>query len=115
MQNNWKLRVGTEYFPASKETHVKKYFNFVRYRAGFYYGNDYIKVNNNLPEYGFSLGAGFPLKLRRGYYETQSSILNTAIEIGGRGDKKSNLRENIFRISFGLSLGDIWFRKAKYD
>ena len=25
---------------------VKKYFNFVRYRMGFYYGPDYIKINN---------------------------------------------------------------------
>jgi hypothetical protein len=81
---------------------------------GFYYGPDYIKVNNNLPEYGITLGAGFPLKLRKGYYETQSSILNTTIEMGKRGDSKSNLTENLFRISFGLSLGDLWFQRAKY-
>ena len=117
LQNNWKIRMGSEYFPGvtGKATNLK-YMNFVRYRVGFYYGPDYIKVNNNLPEYGITLGAGFPLKLRRtSSYETQSSILNTAIEIGGRGDKKSNLRENIFRLSIGLSLGDIWFRRAKYD
>lgn len=113
--NNWKIRVGVEYFPASYNTPVNKYFNFVRYRFGFNYGPDYIKVNNNLPEYGFTFGAGFPLKLRRGFFETQSSMLNTAIEIGSRGDKKSNLRESTIRISFGLSLGDLWFRRYRYD
>lgn len=113
--NNWKIRAGVEYFPATYNTPVNKYFNFVRYRFGFNYGPDYIKVNNNLPAYGFSFGAGFPLKLRRGFYETQTSMLNTAIEIGSRGDKTSSLRESTVRISFGLSLGDLWFRRYKYD
>ena len=112
--NNWKIRAGVEYYPANYNTNIKKYFNFVHYRFGFNYGPDYIKVNNNLPEYGFTFGAGFPLKLRRGYFETQSSMLNTAVEIGSRGDKKSNLRENTVRISIGLSLGDLWFRTQKY-
>lgn len=113
--NNWKIRAGIEYYPASYNTNIKKYFSFVHYRFGFNYGPDYIKVNNNLPEYGFTFGAGFPLKLRRSFFETQSSMLNTAIEIGSRGDKKSNLRENTIRISVGLSLGDLWFRRYKYD
>ncbi len=115
VQNNWKIRVGTEYLPLKDNTPFKKYFSFVRYRFGFYYGPDYIKVNNSLPEYGFSFGAGFPLKLRKGYYETQTSLLNTAIEIGSRGDKKSNLRESTLRISVGLSLSDLWFRRQVYQ
>ncbi|MBC7889979.1 MAG: hypothetical protein H7Z13_19045 [Ferruginibacter sp.] len=115
VQNNWKIRVGTEYFPLKENTPFKKYFSFVRYRFGFYYGPDYVRVKNSLPEYGFSFGAGFPMKLRKGYYETQSSMLNTAIEIGSRGDKKSNLRESTLRISVGLSLSDLWFGRAKYQ
>ena len=115
VQNNWKIRAGTEYFPADINTPIKKYFNFVRYRFGFYYGSDYVKIDNSKPEYGITLGAGFPLKLRRGYYESQSSVLNTAIEIGSRGNRQSNLRENIVRISVGLSLSDLWFGRAKYQ
>ena len=115
VQTNWKIRVGTEYLPLKENTPFKKYFSFVRYRFGFYYGPDYINVNSNRPEYGFSFGAGFPLKLRKGYYETQTSLLNTAIEFGSRGDKKSNLRESTFRISVGLSLSDLWFRRQVYQ
>ena len=115
VQNNWKVRVGTEYFPLKENTPYKKYFNFVKYRFGFYYGPDYIRLSNTLPEYGVSFGAGFPLKLRKGYYETQSSILNTAIEFGSRGNNKSNLRESSLRISVGLSLSDLWFGRAKYQ
>ena len=113
--NNWKIRAGVDYFPASYNTPIKKYFSFVHYRFGFNYGPDYVKINNNLPEYGFTFGAGFPLKLRRSFFETQSSMLNTAIEIGSRGDKKSNIRESTIRVSIGLSLGDLWFRRYKYD
>ncbi len=114
VKNNWKIRGGAEYFPASNNTPVKKYFSFVKYRAGFYYGPDYINVGSNIPEYGFSFGAGFPLKLRRSYYETQYSYLNTTIEFGSRGNNQSNLRESTFRISFGFSLGDLWFNRSKY-
>lgn len=115
VQNAWKMRVGTEYFPLKENTSFKKYFSFVRYRFGFYYGPDYIKINNSRPEYGFSFGAGFPLKLRKGYYETQTSLLNTAIEIGSRGDKSTNLRESTLRISLGFSISDLWFRTVKYQ
>ena len=56
VQNNWTVRVGTQYFPANEKKPVRKYFNYVKYRAGFYYGPDYIKITTvNRPEYGFTL------------------------------------------------------------
>ncbi len=115
VQNTWKIRAGAEYLPAeSGRTPYNKFFSFVKYRAGFYYGPSYINLGKSMPEYGISLGAGIPLKLRRSGYETQSSYLNTAIEFGNRANKNSNLRESFFRISFGLSLSDIWFNRSKY-
>lgn len=114
--NSYKVRAGVEYYPATSTTLLKNYFKFVRYRFGFNFGPDYVKVDNTaLPQFSFSLGAGFPLKLKRGFYETQSSQLNTAIEFGTRGDKKSNLTENTVRISIGFSMSDLWFRRYKYD
>jgi len=115
VQDSWKIRGGAEYLPASINTPLKQYFQFVKYRAGFYYGPDYVNLGTSLPEYGFTFGAGFPLKLRRAYYETQTSFLNTTIEIGSRGNKQTNLRESIFRFSLGFSLSDLWFRRLKYD
>lgn len=112
-QNTWKIRAGAEYLPAGLNN-IKKYFSAVKYRAGFYYGSDYVNLGNSLPEYGFSFGAGFPMKLRKSFYETQTSYLNTSIEIGSRGDKKSNLRESTLRVCVGLSLGDLWFNRSKY-
>ena len=113
--NNYKIKAGVEYYPASNNTPLKNYFSFVRYRFGFNFGPDYVKVNNALPEYGITFGAGFPLKIRRSFYETESSILNTAIEFGSRGNKNSNYKENTVRISIGFSMSDLWFRRYKYD
>jgi len=118
VQNNWMIRVGGQYYPAKINTPVKKYFNFVKYRAGFYYGPDYIKTNNSRPEYGFTLGTGMPLtSLRYFNYSSQREfvMLNTALEIGGRGDKKTNLRENTVRFSVGISMNASWFIKRKYN
>lgn len=115
VKNTWKVRGGAEFFPATwGRTPFKKYFSYVKYRAGFYYGPNYVNLGNNMPEVGFSVGAGFPMKLRTGFYETQSSYLNTAIEFGSRGNKNSNLRESFFRISIGLALSDLWFNRSKY-
>jgi hypothetical protein len=116
VQNNWTVRVGAQYFPASSNTPVKKYFNFVKYRAGFYYGPDYIKTTANRPEYGFTIGTGMPLTtLRRISYTGEYVVLNTGLEFGSRGNKQTNLRETLVRFSVGLSMNARWFQKPKYN
>ena len=116
VQNNWTVRVGTQYYPAKINTPVKKYFNFVKYRAGFYYGPDYIKTNANRAEYGFTVGAGMPLtSLRRISYSGEYVVLNTGLEFGSRGNKQTNVRENLVRFSIGVSMNARWFQKPKYN
>ncbi len=116
VQNNWTFRAGTQYFPAKVNTPVKKYFQFVKYRAGFYYGSDYINTNKNRAEYGFTLGTGMPLTtLKRISYTGEYVVLNTALEIGSRGNKQTNLRENVVRFSIGVSMNARWFQKPKYN
>ena len=116
VQNNWMLRLGTQYFPARLNTPASKYFSFVKYRAGFYYGPDYIKSTVKLPEYGFTLGAGMPLtSLKKRSFDRSFVLLNTGLEFGSRGNKQTNLRENLVRISIGLSMSAQWFQKPKYN
>jgi hypothetical protein len=116
VQNSWTIRVGGQYYPAKQGTPVKKYFNFVKYRAGFYYGPDYIKASGSRNEYGFTLGTGMPLtSLQRLSYTGEYVVLNTALEIGGRGDKNTNVREGMVRFSIGVSMNARWFRKLKYE
>jgi hypothetical protein len=116
VQNNWTVRVGTQYFPANQNKPVRKYFNYVKYRAGFYYGPDYIKTNANRPEYGFSLGTGMPLtSVKHPNAYAGYVVLNTGLEFGSRGNKQTNLRENLVRFNIGISMNAAWFRRAKYN
>ena len=116
IQNSYMIRVGVQYFPASPKTLANKYFSFVKYRAGFYYGTDPIKISKQINQYAFTVGAGFPLtslqRIRYGEY----AVLNTAIEAGGRGNKNDgSIREGILRFNFGVSMSARWFQKRKYD
>ncbi|RYD78860.1 MAG: hypothetical protein EOP53_10525 [Sphingobacteriales bacterium] len=121
VQNTFTVRAGAQYFPAKVNTPYSKYWSFVKYRAGFYYGNDYIKLDDkNRAAYGFTFGAGLPLtKLQRNsyeYYRDGDVVLNTGVEIGARGNKESqSLREGIIRFSVGVSMNARWFMKPKYD
>jgi hypothetical protein len=113
VQNSWVVKAGFQYYPA--ENNSRKYGQFIKYRAGLFFGPDYIVADKKLPQFGVSVGAGFPLKLRQAFYETQRSIMNVALEYGSRGNKNNNIRENIMHISLGFSLSDIWFRRYKYQ
>jgi len=116
VQNSWTIRVGTQYYPAKPNTPAKRYFRYVKYRAGFYYGNDYIKVDNNRPDYAFTLGAGLPLtSLSRISYAGEYVVLNTALEVGNRGNRNNNIRESNVRFNIGISMNARWFQKPKYN
>lgn len=112
VKNTWMAKAGVQYYPA---TSSRKYWNYVKYRAGVYFGPDYITADKTLPQYGITLGGGFPLKIKRGFYETQYSVMNVSLEYGSRGNTNNNIRENIFRIGVGFALSDIWFIRQKYQ
>jgi len=114
VKNSWLGKFGIQYFP-SPSIISAKYFNNVRYRAGVSFGSDYIAVDNNLPVYTVSLGGTFPLKLRRSFYDNQFSYMSLGLEYGNRGNNSNVIKENIFRISVGFSLSDVWFRRQKYQ
>lgn len=113
VKNTWLLRLGASIIPNYKSN---KYWGQVQYRAGFYIGPDYVSVNKNLPTYAITFGASFPVR-KYGYslYSGQYTSINTAFEIGARGNKSNSLRESFYRISVGLSLSDIWFIKRTYQ
>jgi hypothetical protein len=113
VKNSWLGKFGIQYFPSPLGS--SKYFNNVRYRAGVSFGTDYIAADKNLPVYTVSLGGTFPLKVRRSFYDNQYSFMNLGFEYGNRGNNNNIIKENIFRISVGFSLSDIWFRRQKYQ
>ncbi|MEO8582913.1 MAG: hypothetical protein ABI415_03895, partial [Flavitalea sp.] len=111
VQDAWKMHVGGQILP--NFINAKSYWGRVTYRAGFNYGQDYVHVEENLPVWGISLGMGLPM--RPPSYTNQYSIINLAVEFGQRGNNTNIIRENYLRISFGLTLSDLWFVKRKYD
>jgi hypothetical protein len=108
--NKWEVRVGGQINPVPK----RNYFSNIIYRAGFFFGPDYIKVGQKLSRFGASFGMGLPLAVSR-QAPNQFTLINVALEYSKRGNNNNLLKENLFRFSFGFSLSDLWFGKHKYD
>ncbi|MEP6583728.1 MAG: hypothetical protein ABJA90_05665 [Ginsengibacter sp.] len=114
VQNSWIGKLGIQYFPNPNGS--SKYFNNVRYRAGFSFGKDYIAADNDLPIYTVSLGGTFPLKVRHNFYDYQYSFMNISLEYGNRGNNSNNIKENTFRVGVGFTLSDRnWFQRRKFN
>ena len=112
LQNSWKFRAGGQFIPNATSTN---YWNWVSYRAGFYFGKEAINADGNgMNTYSFSLGAGFPVRKHRSY-DNQSTFINTTFELGKRGGSSNAITESFFRFSVGLNLSDVWFVKRRYD
>ena len=117
VENNTTVHIGAQYFPANPNTLSTKYWKFVKYRAGIYFGNDYVQLNKvKRPEYGVTIGASLPLtsfqRMRVGEFVT----LNTGLEFNQHGNKQSqSLREGVVRFNFGISMSATWFQKSKYN
>lgn len=110
LKNTWTVRVGGQIIP---NINSKSYWSRVVYRAGVSFGPDYIDLEKKFNQYLFSFGAGLPI--RRTFYTNQYTTINTTFEIGGRGNKNNKLYENLFKISVGFNLSDIWFNPRKYE
>ena len=110
VRSNWTLRAGGQIIP---QMNSKSYWSRVAYRAGFYFGPDYVDLGTTLNAYGISFGTGLPV--RRNVYTNQYTTINTSFEIGRRGNNSNLLRENTFRFCIGFNLSDIWFNKREYQ
>ncbi len=118
LQNSTMVHVGGQYFPATTKTLTNKYWSFVKYRAGAYFGNDYVKLNNvNRPVYGITLGAGMPLTSFQSLrYSGDFVMLNAGVDIGQHGNKQNvSIRENITRFNIGVAMSANWFQRRKYN
>lgn len=115
VKTNFQLRVGTQIKPSMKEA---KYKNMMSYRFGMFFGDSYIHLNQKLPERGITAGVSLPianLKDASRRFRSQYSVINISAEYIKRGSKNFPLWENLFRISAGFTLSDLWFTKRKYD
>ena len=109
------LRVGGQMRPRLKD----KYNSLMAYRAGAFFGDDYVNINDQkLPVWGISGGISLPianLKDASRRFRNQYSVVNISAEYIRRGNNDNPINENLFRLSFGFTLSDLWFVKHKYE
>lgn len=113
LKNSLKASLGLQIIPDGND--YNHYFKRVRFRMGLNYHQSYLQLNNQqINEFGFSLGVGLPL--RKGQSELVSkSCVNLGVEFGRRGTTDFSLiKENYIRFTMSLSLYDSWFRKLKF-
>ncbi len=103
-----KFRFGIEYMPG--ENRFSNYLGMIRYRAGFYMDQSYLKVNKTqIDDKGFSFGISLPFLRNR-------TSINIAWTTGTFGTlEKGLIKERYNTIHLSLELHDWWFQKAQYD
>lgn len=100
LKNSYYIALGGEYIP--KHNSYNRYWERIRYRAGFRYATDPRSLNLiQVEDYSFSLGFGLPVIMPR----QQISFVNTSIELGRTG-VTGVLEENYVRLNFGFTLND---------
>lgn len=109
--DSWRLIGGAEWIPNS--TSINSYWARVRYRLGTFVGKDYrISNGNQLNEWGFSFGVGFPIIVPR---TQRFSFVNFALEYSRLGIE-GGLKESYLKLNFGFTLNDNqWFLKRKFN
>lgn len=107
------LRFGVQFIPSTDPANTN-YWQMVAYKVGFYTTEENFESNDaGVNEYAFSFGFGFPI--RNFMRSNQFTLINTAIEIGKRGNKSNLLNERFIRFSVGFTLSDIWFIDNRYQ
>jgi len=105
---SYKISLGGEYTPDINN--IRNYFSRVTYRAGLYYGTDYLNISNtSIPYYGVTFGGSLP-------FRRSLSHLHAAFDIGRLGLTTNNLvQETYVRFTLGFSFNDKWFIPRKYE
>ena len=113
-----KISLGAEFVPSPNR---RNYFGRIRYRAGAYYSDPYVKVANGVDansntilskgarEYGVSAGFGLPI------FQSKSilSISGQYTKVEAR--TPNMISENYLKLSVGITFNEAWFMKWKVE
>lgn len=102
--DRWKWAFGAQYAGARRGN----YFRRINYRAGAFFGQDYIKAGaNNVKEHGMSLGLGLPAP-------SSKTMINLTFEWRHRqGSPQKLVSEDYFQVTLGMNINEIWFWQDK--
>lgn len=120
--NAYLLKAGAEYVI---DPYSRNFFDRVRFRAGFSYGNSYMNTNINDPktgesigvdgykEYGVNFGLGLPF---RDYMTGRLSLINIGFSYTTQQPNVPNMiKQNMFKVSINMNINELWFNKRKFN
>lgn len=102
--DRWKIGAGLQFTPNTRGNYGQR----IQYRLGAFYNHDYLMIkDNNIREYGASLGFGLPVP---GF----KTVINLGFEYRYRQAHPDPLiKETYFNITLGINFNEMWFRKNK--
>lgn len=107
IRDSYRLSIGGEMLP--KRDPSVSYWQRVAYRLGFFYNSTYYRIKGEpINEFGITGGFGTPI-----FGDTR---MNIGIEYSFRGTTNQQLqKDNIIRVSFTLSGGELWFERPEQE
>ena len=117
LTDSWRVSAGVEIRPGDLQRGFWNYFKKINYRlGGFFAQSPIISRGAQVPEYGITVGMGFPVRHRSTSGPLVTSMINIAAEFGQRGDSNLNqLTEQYVNLKLGFAINDMWFFKRKYN
>lgn len=107
LEDRWKMALGAQYVHNPRGSYV----NRIAYRAGVYYGDDYISVlGNKVKNVGVSLGLGLPAP------GGSKTMINIGLEYKRRNTTPVGLvKEDYLTITLGVNFNEMWFWKRRFE
>jgi hypothetical protein len=105
LKDQTRVAVGMEYLPS---TDTQYFYQAMRYRAGFQWTDQYLKVPGKLRSASLSFGLGIPL--RKYPPVGQMSMINLGFEVGKLFTPNANMiNETYFKMTLGVTFNEVWF------
>jgi hypothetical protein len=119
VRSSYRISAGWQYIPRPESMYASwsNYFQKIKYRAGIFYSDGYLKPSGNaVAEMGLSIGFGLPFSWKTYAGRKATHTINLAITASQRGGNSSNeLKEQIVRLTVAIAFNDRWFHKRQYE
>lgn len=112
--DSWRFSFGVGITP----DYTGKFIKRIQYKAGFYTAQSEVRVNNTgLKEYGGTFGLTLPFIFGRDRLNTNDYLqIHLMGDVGSRiPENKALIRETYYRLTLGVTVNGIWFKKRKFD
>jgi hypothetical protein len=114
LADSWRFSFGFGITP----DYTGKFIKRIQYKTGFYTAkSEVLSGGSSLRETGGTFGLVFPFIFGRDRINSNDYLqINLMADVGTRQPvEKALIRETYYRLTFGLTLNGLWFKKRKFD